>query len=85
MDRELQQLLIQILQLLQQPQQQSNPERCGGNCRCGCPSDDLLEGTAVRFNEQASQASAMALQNFVGQQASMQAALLKLQSDITKQ
>jgi hypothetical protein len=58
------------------------------NCHCGCNCQSCTtvlqyEASAARFNDQSSNAAAMAQQNFVAQQASMQAQLLKLQSEIT--
>jgi len=56
-------------------------QKCG-QCKCGCPEDNLLQQSAVRFNEQASFNAAQLQQAAVQQQYAQFSALLEQQSRI---
>ena len=72
--------VAELIRLLKAMSSNNEPDKCGGGCPCGCPTDNQFESTAARYNERASTIAAESMQSYSLQASAQNAALIAMQA-----
>ena len=83
MNDELKAQLSRLIQLLEQNQPHSHGHGCSCQQCCACPTSDVLEQSAFRFNEMANANAAQSLAISQQQSSAQFAQLLEITREVT--